>query len=161
MKPVRLCRDRSTAPVGLALSAALGFPTGNGAAWLGDPGLSTTLSGIASIEVGSALLAANLGYRIRPSETLPDDTVWGHRVPWGLGGMLPAGDRVSFAAEVLGEVFIGGGVAGHGLPIELTGSARFRASESWHLMAGGGTGLTSGLGAPAYRLLFGLQGEML
>jgi hypothetical protein len=148
--------DRSTAPVGLALSAALGLPTGDGAAWLGDPGLSTTLSGIASMEVGTALLATNLGYRIRPTETLPDDTVWGHRVPWGLGAMVPAGDRVSLAAEVLGELFVGGGVAGHGLPVELTGSARFKASESWHLMAGGGIGLILGLGAPAYRLLFGV-----
>jgi len=151
--------DRQKAPVGFALSAGLGFPTGDGTAWLGDPGLSTTVSAIASKNLGDALLAANLGFRLRPAETLPDDTVWGQRVPWGLGLMVPAGDRVSLTGEVAGELFVNGGVAGHGLPVELTGSARVKASDTWHLVAGGGTGLTSGMGAPAYRLLFGVQGH--
>ena len=151
--------DRAEAPVGFALSAGLGLPTGNGAAWLGDPGLSSTLSAVVTRSLGEALLAANLGVRLRPSETLPDDTVWGSRVPWGVGLMMPLADRVSVAGELVGEYFVGGGVAGHGLPIELTGSARVKASDAWHLIAGGGTGLTSGLGAPSYRALFGVQGH--
>ncbi len=151
--------DRKPGGVGFAVGAGLGFPTGDGAAWLGDPGLSLHLRAIGSAELGPVLVAANVGFRGRPVEVLPDDTVWGHRVPWGIGARIPFSERLLAAAEITGEAFVGTVSDGYGFPVEAIGTLRYNASPQWSVITGGGTGITSGLGAPDWRALAGIQGR--
>ena len=151
--------DRDDAPVGIAAGVGLIAPTGDGGARVGDDGLGVTGSAVATVDAGPFLLSSNLGVELRQPVVLPDDTTWGHRLPFALGASLPVHQTVSLAAELVGEGFLGANNPGHGVALESLLSGRFHATDRLLLVAGAGKGLSSGLGTPEFRAFAGLQGR--
>lgn len=150
---------RADSPVGLAVAAGLTLPTGNGAAYLGEPGVSGGVRGILTTELGNTLLSANLGWVGAAPTELPAGGIWGHRTVWGAGLRQSFSAQWSAAAELTGAAFLGGEAPGGTVPLEGLVSGRWAASETIALRAGLGRGLTGGMGAPSFRALLGLEGR--
>ena len=146
--------DRLSDPLGLGVSVKVGLPTGNGRAWLGEPG--THVTGQLDLAAGRRqVVAANLGMQVGASNTL-DDLTWGNRLVWGVGASTPLVDPVWLSAELGGEYLLGSGDAPGRGPIE--GLLAVRANPWSDLVAtvGAGTGLSQGIGAPDLRFVVGL-----
>jgi hypothetical protein len=150
---------RGDRPLGLALAGGLTIPTGNGAAFLGEPGVSGSFRGILSGAVNKTLLAANLGWVFAAASDLPAGGVWGQRMVWAGGVRQELSQQWSAAAELNGTVFVGGGAPGGTAPIEGLLSARWAPIDAIALRAGLGRGLTGGLGSPSFRGVIGLEGR--
>lgn len=126
------------------------LPTGPEELWLGDPGAVDTRLALSG-PMGPFRWAANLGPRFMAGIPLPG-TVWGNSLTWGLGLRAEPMGPLFLAAELAGRAppkFYAGGPADH--PTEGLGVVGLTLSDQVALSAGGGRGLTSGLGAPALR----------
>ncbi|MBO83950.1 MAG: hypothetical protein CL927_01210 [Deltaproteobacteria bacterium] len=145
--------DRS--PVGLALYGGVIAPTGDGSAWVGDPSTGAYVAAALTRPLGPMMWSANLGYEARAPVTLPDDTVWGARVPYGLASTVDATELLSLSAELFGEAFTGTQAPGVGVALEGLASVQLHVSERWSFTGGAAKGFTSGLGTPDFRAMVG------
>ncbi len=142
---------------GLGFQLGATVPSGDGAAWVGDEGTGFQGTVIGSQDFGPLRLSANVGWEQRRAVTLPDDTVWGSRVPYGISGQWALAERVSLTGELFGDAFIAANTPGYGVSLEGLASARLRPSDRWTLIGGLAKGLTSGLGTPDFRAILGAQ----
>ena len=146
--------DRTEDPLGLGMSVKLGLPTGNGRAWLGEPG--TTFTGQVNLAAGKRqVLAANLGMQVGASDTF-DDITWGNRLVWGVGVSSPIVDPVWLSAELNGDYLLGSANAPGRAPMEALLAARANPWADLVATVGVGTGLSQGIGAPDLRFVVGL-----
>ncbi|MCK6504390.1 OmpA family protein [Myxococcota bacterium] len=150
--------DRRDAPLGLSLGARLDLPTGSGRDWLGEPGL------LAGGEVGLSygdrfVVAANAGMA-GGGKALVDDVTWGTRAQWGLGlsaPILEEGLPLWAIAEWDGTWLLQSSGAPGSTPMEARAALRAEPVDRLLVTVGGGAGLTTGIGAPDYRLFAGLS----
>jgi outer membrane protein OmpA-like peptidoglycan-associated protein len=147
-------------PVSLGVSAWAGLPSGNGRAWLGEPGFNG--GGLASlglsVPVGRPIeLAANIGFQGGASDSL-DDLSWGSRGIWATGAYTELSQALdlSISAELSGELLFGSSGAPGAMPAEaLIAFHMDRGSVSSTL--GISTGLSTGVGSPDYRVVMGMR----
>ncbi|PKN56182.1 MAG: hypothetical protein CVU56_17505 [Deltaproteobacteria bacterium HGW-Deltaproteobacteria-14] len=145
-----------------ALLPIFTLPTGASDANAGERGATFAPAVAVSYRFeGGTELALNLGYRARPSlpfgRLLVDD-----EFTFGLGGRLHLWRGLSLLAEVFGAVGVSEnpadpdpGVDASEIPVEALGAVEYAFSGGFGLRVGGGGGLTSGWGAPLYRVFVG------
>ncbi|MFT5680928.1 MAG: outer membrane protein OmpA-like peptidoglycan-associated protein [Myxococcota bacterium] len=151
--------DRSTAPIGLALSGRLAFPTATGTLPVGSDGLGWEVSAIVDRTIGRALLAANLGTRGIPETTL-DNVQWDDQLFFRTGAGYSITDRTGASLELTGNFTYGELTNSAGTPVEgLLGGWLRPGGGNMLLRAGVGSGLNIGIGAPRLRTVLALSYE--
>ena len=149
--------DRTRSPLGLGFTGRFGLPTGQGAAWLGEP--SPTGAVQANVAWGRrVVVAGNVGLRLGAAAQLVDGLQVGSSVQWGFGAHAPIGDTLGVGGELWGERFLGSSLPGAS-PLEATLSARARIGDRAALRIGGGPGLSQGAGTPDWRVTLGASGR--
>ncbi|MCP4921173.1 MAG: OmpA family protein [Proteobacteria bacterium] len=135
----------------LSWSVVTEFSTGDPDVYLGDPGGSVMglLAGEAPI-IGPLRGAANLGLKLRSNTPIPG-TVWGNRLEYGVGLSSRVAGPVHATGEIFGSTPIRGTSTPAAYPVEALGSMRVELPRQISLAAGGGTGLTRGVGSPSMR----------
>src|SRR4029077_16781720 len=132
------------------VTAPLGEATAEGRS-LGDDGV--TAGGHLAVEFGSSKLrfGVNLGGRYRPTREILSTEV-GPEATWGIAGMYSATQTLRLIAEVTGASRLSGQLDEN--PIEARLAAELTAGD-FAFVLGGGTGIVSGVGIPAFRILGG------
>ncbi|MFH1465722.1 MAG: OmpA family protein [Pseudomonadota bacterium] len=148
--------DRRSHPVGLALAGRVSVPSASTAAPLGSGAVGWAVDGILDAELGPVLLALNLGTVGVPAVTL-ENLTWDDQLSARLGASYALSDALGLGAEVAAHaawVDFGNTDA---MPAEALLGGWFRPlGGDWVLRLAGGTGLTSGVGAPRARALLAL-----
>ena len=152
--------NRVKSGIGLAVDARISLPTGDQQNWLGD-GAPTMQATVAAGLGKKAMADVNLGFRSSPTRQL-SNLSWGNRLTWGLGGSVPFTDDLSAFAELDGEIALVKNtvvvdVPSSRLPAEWRVGARYRFLPRLSASLAGGGGLTSGLGAPDFRIIAGVS----
>ncbi len=133
------------------------FATGAPEVYLGDP--SGNVGGHLALEVpaGPLDLVTNLGWVFAPSTALPGFS-WGNRMRYGAGLRAKPG-RLATTFELLGSTPAAPwkGEYSAEYPLEALLTLSGRASDIATLFAGVGSGLTTGLGSPAFRAVVGFD----
>ena len=151
------------AGVGLAGAVEVTAPTAAKEALMGEGSWTVTPRLVLDwVHRSGLVLAFNAGYRVREAASVGSLTV-DDEVRLGLGAEVPLGVAgLSVAAEVLAGIGLGDDPADPTFPaqseypVEALGAFRWRHHSGLMLTAGMGAGLTSGYGAPDYRVLLGL-----
>ena len=147
--------DRRTAPVGVSVLADVAFPTGEGARFVGA--VSPIFGATVAAAVGKTwVAAANLGIHGGAAAELRDLT-WGTRFNWGAGLSVPIIEPLRAIGEIEGDLSLDTPDVAGAAPIEWMVGARLDITRELQISAGGGTGLTQGVGAPDYRLTAGVH----
>jgi outer membrane protein OmpA-like peptidoglycan-associated protein len=144
----------------LALSAGLSLPTGKSDSrpFLGDKMLTGRIKVIGGAELGKVRLGANLGILIRQtSEAFA--TELGPQVLYALAAAYPVAKRFDLMLEGYGRSGLNQFADFYSdvNPFEVDVSGRFAINGMWSVLAGGGRGFGSGVGAPDLRLFAGAQ----
>ncbi len=142
------------------LAAALGatIPTSvgsGGATYIGDdlPALRAHLD--ATWPIGSRLsLGANAGIIARKAREIYASEI-GSQLTYGAALALRVTDRLSVVGEGYGRSGLGNFSVDQS-PMEAIGGLRFRVGRSLSVVAGGGAGLTQGIGSPEARFFVAL-----
>jgi outer membrane protein OmpA-like peptidoglycan-associated protein len=149
-----------TSAIGLSLIAGGTAPTGDQQSFLGQGAFTGRLRLVAEWRHRWASIAINLGAVLRTIRQY-DSLFVGSQISWGAAARL----RLPRGFSVLGEIY---GLVGVGLPEgqELTRAERpaevalglgWQSSFGLEATLAGGTGITSGYGAPEGRLIAGLR----
>lgn len=147
--------------VGLAFAGQLALPTGTRRAYTTNASVSGSIAVLVERRLGAFRLAANAGVQLRPEATLVDWTV-GHQLDLRAGAGLDLqrlGLHVPVEAilEVLNRAALNAPFANVvQTPFELDGGVKVRAASWLEINAGMGGRLSSGAGAPAFRVFAGL-----
>jgi Putative MetA-pathway of phenol degradation/Thrombospondin type 3 repeat len=142
-----------------ALSAGLTLPTGHtgGRAYLGDKTVTGRIRAIATADLGTLRVAANLGILIREtSNTFATDL--GPQLLYGAAASYPVDKHTDLILEASGRSGLNQFVTFYNdvNPFELDLAARHAIKGMWSVTVGGGRGLGSGIGAPDLRLFAGV-----
>ncbi len=146
--------DSEKYPVGLAFVPFVTFPTGNDAHFTGDG----KVTGGGSLVVESPLLwnrvriATNLGGEFRQSAMLGTGNSIDDRFLYGVGANVSIIKPVEIIAELSGWTLFDNFFSNNARNLEINGGVRFIPMKGLQLVAGGGTGILDGMGAPTYRL---------
>jgi hypothetical protein len=148
--------NRYQSPVGLALRAHIGAPTGNAGRYLGDTAATYGLDIISDVQVDVLTFGLNVGYYGRPAAQVPGYQVDDQFV-WKSGAALALSEQFDLLVDVAGSTilkdFFG---TSSGSPVEGLLGGRWWLDSGFVLSAGAGRGLTTGNGAPALRLFAAL-----
>ena len=152
--------DRDRLPVGLAVVAPLGMPTGNGGSFLGEEAVTVEPGLILEVSDGSIhsraytiRAAAHAGYRVREPALLRDLELDNEFVYGGALGFHPA-DYIELTGEFHGTV---GSSSSSQTPAEALGGLKILLGRYVSINLGGGGGVLSGVGSPDWRVLAGLS----
>lgn len=149
--------------VGLALVAALYAPLATRNTLTSDAGVGGELLAAADYFIWRGIrVGANLGYRYRPIKETFRDSIIGDEFVWGAALSVPLFMReLDAILEFDGAVSLaskGRALRNGEVPAEVKIAGRYRINDNWTLTAGGGSGLTDGVGSPDLRLFIGLGG---
>lgn len=136
--------------LGLLGSFELSAPTGSRPEFGGDSTMSATPMLVAAWSGSGLTLAANVGARVRESQTVGDLEV-GTSALVGAGLAYAPVPSVSFIGELTGEM---AGSTERELPLEARGGMRYRHASGASFAGAYGRGLTGGYGAPDHRVIF-------
>ena len=163
--------DTSRRPFGLALVATTYLPTATRSSWLGGGQASPQLTVVVDKELGRLRVAANAGFRLRPSTLRFRDDSAGAMTPMtggeiAVGSTIPFGAALAYAVspqtfDVVGEIT---GALAPGAqdyqPLEALAGIKLYLARSSFLLLGGGAGLMPSRGAnPDLRAFLGIVFE--
>ncbi|MCB9746625.1 MAG: OmpA family protein [Alphaproteobacteria bacterium] len=145
--------ERPEQGVAVAWYVKTDFNTGLPESLPGDPTGSVTGWVAAELRTGAKVrLVGNAGARLMPSVALPGLS-WGRRFEYGLGARVAWVGPLSSTVELRGSSPLGpaptDATSYH--PVEVMGHLGLLLPKDMALQLGGGTGLTRGLGSPAWR----------
>jgi outer membrane protein OmpA-like peptidoglycan-associated protein len=153
-----IVRPRPSANGGLGFGVApyAILPTGDDTRFLGQKGVAGGFDLAATFEAPLVTLSASVGPQFNPGVTVdnqigPDLLVAGAAI-----GVSPVQELGITVEGRIGAALQGNAYAGTGSPGEVLGSIRYRLPAGLHFLAGGGTAVTSGAGAAAWRAFVGL-----
>jgi len=149
-----LARVRRVGTGALGLSAELRLPTGDPERWTGAGGPAGGAGLAGAGRLGRFELAATVGVDTAPAWEVPGFR-WGPRFMWSAAAAHPLPLGLRLLAEVDGAVPLGPG--GGPPPIEARLGLGLRPSDRLDLAIAGGTGLSSGVGAPDARAVVQLR----
>lgn len=148
--------DREKAALGLALSTRVTLPTATVTNALGSPNTGWEIDAIVDRKLGKALVALNVGVRGGPKTELENVSLDDFLVA-RLAGGYALSDNAGVALELAGEKSLTAGFDNPaGLPMEWMASGYGYVTKSLVVRGGVGTGLTSGIGSPDFRVAVGL-----
>lgn len=143
------------APIDVGIQGRLAVPSASVDAPLGDPGPLWRIALVGSAEIGRTLLAANLGTMGRPASALENGTI-NDAFEYRLGGGYALSDTAGLSLELAGVLHYG--VSNRvGQPLEALVGGYWEPATDWHVRAGLGRGITSGIGSPDVRAILGLS----
>lgn len=149
--------DRETGKVkmGVAISPFLTFPSGSEEDFTGDAAVTGGVRAAADLEFLKNTFVTNLGLRFREEEDLLNLAV-GQELLFGAGYHRPVWEEADLSAltELNGSVVLSGDSSGiNRVPLEwLFGARKGFMEKILQVSLGGGVGLTSGYGAPTFRI---------
>ncbi len=154
-------------PFGLSFVAGTSIPLGNSGALGGDGGFVAEALAIGEYVFYETIRAsANLGFRYRPGERHVQENVLGNEVTWGLGVHSPfITDDLDVIGELTGAVGVQprperlAGIVEGEVPVEGRAALRYGFHDRWSVTGGIGAGMTDGVGAPNWRVFFGIDGK--
>ncbi|MEZ4319853.1 MAG: OmpA family protein [Myxococcota bacterium] len=149
--------DRNKAPIGLALLGRVTAPTTTVAASLGNRGFGWEVSAVVDREFGPLLVAANIGTRGLPDTEL-ENFEWSDQLQGRLGLGLAVSPNGGLSLDVGTNVNYANVVPG-ATPAEAILGGYGRLTDSLVLRGGVGSGITTGFGAPRFRVISGLAYE--
>lgn len=138
------------APVHVAWWTEWAVPTAGPDLWLADPEGSVRGTFAAGWTRAPWTAAGNLGVKLTKPELIPGHR-WGNRLEWGVGAERAILGPVATTLELLGSVPLSGGWTDGAAPIEGLATVDVELGRWWRLRAGGGAGLTHGVGSPSAR----------
>lgn len=141
--------------LGLALGLEATAPTGNADRWLGAPGPTWNPRLILDGATGPVLVAANVGFRVREAERLLGET-HDDAFTYAGGVRVDVGGGVSLGAEGFGEA-PAAGQDRTTASLDALGVLGWTFQSCFRVTTGGGAGLRSAAGSPAWRVLGGLS----
>ncbi len=147
---------------GLAFLPILTLPTATSGANAGEPFLSFEPRFVADRRFASGLyVAGSLGYRLRERTQIGNLAV-DDEIVFSVGAEYPVLPKISLIAEVFGGLGLfdadgdpDGGIDLEEAPVEALVAGRWRHASGLVVTGGLGRGLTSGYGAPAFRVFVG------
>lgn len=147
---------------GLAFLPIFTLPTATDGANAGEPFLSFEPRLVADRRFASGLyLAGGIGYRMR-ERTQVGNLAVDDEILFSVGAEYPLLPKISLMAEIFGGVGLSdvngdpdGGIDQEEIPVEALVAARWRHASGLVLTGGLGRGITSGYGAPAFRMFVG------
>ncbi|MEM6931141.1 MAG: hypothetical protein AAF602_29690, partial [Myxococcota bacterium] len=142
-----------TVDAGMLLAVRL--PTGRDGSYLAARRAVVAVAGLLTRATARTQVSGQLGVRSRAGEDLPGLSL-GAALPWGLGAALAVHDRFWLTGELDGELALGSLGAPGGLPVTAHVGVRtgYEVANARIVL---GRGLTSGLGAPAWRIVAGFE----
>jgi OOP family OmpA-OmpF porin len=144
----------------IALSAGLSLPTGKSDSrpFLGDKMITGRIKVIGGAELGKLRLGGNLGILVRQTSDA-FATELGPQLLYALAAAYPVAKRLDLMLEGYGRSGLNQFAKFYSdvNPFEADLSARFAINGMWSVLAGGGRGFGSGVGAPDLRLFAGAQ----
>ena len=159
VQPKLVALDRDRAPVGLAIAVPVGIPTGAGRSFFGEDAVTVSPHLVMEFSNGSihsrdyTVRGAILGgYRVREQARLRDVRI-ANEALYGASLALHPAPVVELMVEARGSV---AGSRSAQNPAEVLGGIKFLFGRYVTLNAGGGAGILPGVGAPDYRMVFGL-----
>jgi outer membrane protein OmpA-like peptidoglycan-associated protein len=149
----------------LGIGGAAWTPTGHPESFTGDRAVTGWLYGSGEYDFGKVLIAGMIGPHFRPLRTISGtdaDLALSDELRWAAGVYVPLRDgKIRVGAEVWGTTGLTQAdgrdtfLAEKNTDVEWLAQARFALGErerTW-VMAGGGTRLSAGYGAPDFRVL--------
>jgi outer membrane protein OmpA-like peptidoglycan-associated protein len=151
--------DPAEEVIGVAISLRFGLPTSTLKVPLGADGLTYEIAGIIDHNFGDrGLLAVNLGYRHAPPVQLLNLDL-SDQFTFRVGGGVKTSEEAGVSADLAGRYDYAFNDKA-GTPVEALLGGFTRLGESPFMFRGGmGTGLTSGVGSPLFRVLAGVTYE--
>ena len=150
--------DPSSEVLGVALEGRLTLPTTTVKAALGDRGVGYELMAIVDKPFGDFLIAANIGTRGIPGADL-NNFEWNDQFLGRIGVAYGDADKVGMSLDIGSNITYSGIVEGSTPAEAILGGWLRPGSSNIKLRAGVGTGITSGFGAPRYRVIAGVAWE--
>ncbi len=144
-------------PMGVAVMPFLTFPTGDETRLLGEGRVTAGVTATYEIDLAWVRMALNGGWHYRGGARTLQTTVR-NGFPFGVGLGRDVTDRLNLTLEAHGEAYESDSndrFAGN--PVELDLIGRYDLGDGMRIVAGGGPGLTSGVGSPDFRILVGLD----
>ena len=153
-------RVMTRGPATLALALPFSVPSGKRENFLGDEGVTFAPRAIVSFDTTYFDIAFNVGYRLRKDQTRDvsdkqqlsvDDQVFGS-----------VGFRIALwkdHLDLLGDSFVSASIFqqdSEEVPVEALGGLRYYFPYGIIANAGAGAGITNGIGAPTYRVYWGV-----
>jgi len=149
--------DSRVSAVGLAAQLLVGIPSGDPEALAAEDGFHAELKISSEVSLGSNFdVAAMLGYRIRPESQLTN-VILDDELLFGLGLTGRLTPTVEALVSLDASTAVYGSFLPETTPGALNGALRFSVFNHFRVLAGGGIGVLSGYGSPAWRGFFGLE----
>jgi len=152
-----ILRAARTGGFGLAASGVVHAPSGDQSQFTSDGRVRGTPRLSMGWRSGDVRLIGNVGYEFGPSIRVRNYEAEG-TIPWGVGGgiALPI-DRLEVVGTLSGSNSTGGASGDAADPLELLGGLRADLPGGFRLQAGGGAGVSDGVGAPDFRVFTSLH----
>ena len=135
--------------LGLALRGDVSAPTGTKDSFNSSGKVRGGPTAVMDFKRGHTRVAANVGYDARASTTTLN-YAQRNALQYGLAGEVPLGDEVSVVSSLTGSLSLKASDFSNA-PAEALGGVRFYLSDDVILQAGGGAGITGGVGTPDWR----------
>ncbi|MCB9730701.1 MAG: tandem-95 repeat protein [Deltaproteobacteria bacterium] len=151
--------DNALGGLGVAVSAGISAPTGDEAAFRGDPGVGILLDAIVDWRTSRTVVSLNLGAHVRTKEAKFLTASIQHELTYGLGlEVFLARDRLSVASELFGHTPVDAVFQS-----DSTSSLEAMFGPKWWFLpslsaqAAASLGLVRGVGTPSFRFMLGVQ----
>jgi len=144
-------------PMGLAVTPFVTFPTGDASRLLGEGRVTGGATASYEIDLAWVRFALFGGWRYRGGSKVLGAHVR-NSFPLGVGVSRDVWDGINLSLELHGEAYESANnrrFAGNPFELDLVG--RYPLGGGLRLLAGGGPGVTSGVGSPDFRLFAGVD----
>ncbi|NLH48505.1 MAG: OmpA family protein [Myxococcales bacterium] len=144
-------------PFGVAVTPFVTFPTGDASRLLGEGRITGGFTATYEINLAWLRMALNGGWHYRGGSGVLGTTVR-NAYPLAAGLSRDIDPRLNLSLEMHGEMYESTNnrdFAGNPLELDLVG--RYKLGQGLRVVAGGGPGLTSGVGSPDFRLFGGVD----
>jgi hypothetical protein len=141
---------------GLAAEVSATFPTGSSDQWFGNNAFAFGGHLVLDRTWAKARAALNVGYVFTDDEDLSPDQDVDDRLTFGLGGSYRVLPSLTLGVEVYGNTTSSDAFDDRLTPVEADGWLVYSVGPA-QIVAGGGTGVTVGAGAPDWRAFGGVR----
>ena len=149
--------DSREFPIGLAANLMFGIPAGDADALAAEDGFHAEVKISLEVPLGNNFdLGTMLGYRLRPESQLTN-VILDDEILFGLGVTGRMTPTVEALLSLDAATALYGSFLPETTPGAINGALRFSVFDHFRVLAGGGVGILSGYGSPAWRGFFGLE----
>lgn len=154
--PIVQTKPRLAGGFGLGIAPYAILPTGNADRFLGQEGLTGGFDVAATYELDKVTVSLAAGPRFNPSVDLDNQEGADQLIAGAALGFHPISNLGITVESRIASALSASSVKGTASPAEVLGSLRYRIPSGLHFLAGGGTGISAGAGASAWRVFFGV-----